>query len=469
MAAGKHSDVRVIGTTVYFLPIKTRVPLKFGHETLTEVTCCRVRVQIRDRNGHEAVGWGETPLSVQWAWPAKLAYSYRDDVMRRFSVEVAESWAQQPDWGHPLELSYDYQQHVLPDLLDALNEQLAGERMPYLAALICASATDIALHDAFGVMHDIDVYQTYTPEFLNRDLSAYLVSADPSAVSFHGRFPCDFLLTKPPSRIPVWHLVGGLDPLTRDDDFDQWHVDDVYPVVLADWIHSDGLKCLKVKLRGNDSEWDFHRLARVGEIALPLGVEHLSADFNCTVEEPAYVNEILDRLRRDHCDIFENILYVEQPFPYDLNAHRIDVRSVAERKALFLDESAHDWTYVRLGRSLGWSGVALKTCKTQSGSLLSLCWARAHGMQLMVQDLSNPMLAQIPHVRLAAHANTIMGVESNSMQFYPDASLLEARVHPGIYRRREGMLELSTIAGPGFGYRINEIARPLPSDMYAFQ
>ena len=47
-------------------------------------------------------------------------------------------------------------------------------------------------------------------------------------------------------------------------------------------------------------------------------------------------------------------------------------------------------------------------------------------MTLMVQDLTNPMLAQIPHVLLAAHAGTIMGVETNAMQFYPDASTAEA-------------------------------------------
>ena len=49
-------------------------------------------------------------------------------------------------------------------------------------------------------------------------------------------------------------------------------------------------------------------------------------------------------------------------------------------------------------------------------------------MTLMVQDLTNPMLAQIPHVLLAAHAGTIMGVETNAMQFYPEASLAEAAV-----------------------------------------
>ena len=71
--------------------------------------------------------------------------------------------------------------------------------------------------------------------------------------------------------------------------------------------------------------------------------------------------------------------------------------------------------------------MALKTCKTQTGAILSLCWAREHGMTLMVQDLTNPMLAQIPHLQFAAHAGTIMGVETNAMQFYPAASAAEER------------------------------------------
>ena len=160
--------------------------------------------------------------------------------------------------------------------------------------------------------------------------------------------------------------------------------------------------------------------------------------------------------------IYGMVLYVEQPFPYDLEEHRLDVHSVSARKPLFMDESAHDWRLVRLGRSLGWTGVALKTCKTQTGALLTLCWAKAHGMTLMVQDLTNPMLAQIPHVLLAAHAGTIMGVETNSMQFYPDASQAEEAAHPGVYKRRNGQLDLSTVSGSGFGYRLEEIERQLP-------
>jgi hypothetical protein len=90
-------------------------------------------------------------------------------------------------------------------------------------------------------------------------------------------------------------------------------------------------------------------------------------------------------------------------------------------------------------------------------------------MQLMVQDLTNPMLAQIPHVLLAAHVGTIMGVETNAMQFYPAASAPEAIVHPGIYQRRSGVVDLASIRGAGFGYRLGEINRTLPAAATSFE
>jgi L-alanine-DL-glutamate epimerase-like enolase superfamily enzyme len=317
------------------------------------------------------------------------------------------------------------------------------------------------LHDAFGKLHGLPTYDTYKAEYLNQDLAYFFSQGDPQANAFRGKYPCDFLAAKAPRTLPVWHLVGGLDPLDESElNGNEPH--DGYPLVLSDWIERDGLKCLKVKLRGNDADWDYNRLVRVGQIASLQEVQWLTADFNCTVKEPAYVNDVLDKLQRDKRATFDKLLYVEQPFPYELEKYPIDVTSVSRRKPLFLDESAHDWQHVRRGRELGWTGVALKTCKTQTGAILSLCWARAHSMQLMVQDLTNPMLAQITHVLLAAHANTIMGVESNAMQFYPAASSYEARVHPRLFTRRNGQLDLSSVRGAGFGYRIEEIHRALP-------
>jgi L-alanine-DL-glutamate epimerase-like enolase superfamily enzyme len=311
------------------------------------------------------------------------------------------------------------------------------------------------------MLHGVPIYEAYGAGWLEPDLARFIEPAGGSGVSFAGRRPADYLVFPRPEELPAWHLVGGKDPLAPSD-LDGSEPRDGHPVLLADWIRRDGLECLKVKLRGDDASWDLERLAAVARIARAEGARWLSADFNCTVRDPEYVIDILDRLRADQPRCFEMILYLEQPFPYDLESHPIDVRAVSSRKPLYMDESAHDWRLVRLGRSLGWTGVALKTCKTQTGALLALSWAKAHGMQLMVQDLTNPALAQVPHVLLAAHAGTVMGVETNAMQFYPEASRPEAEVHPGLYRRRCGRVDLSTIRGPGFGYRLGEIRRTLP-------
>ncbi len=460
----RSTDIHPVAASLWFLPVETRVPLKFGPETLTYVTCARARVTIADRAGRTADGWGETPLSVQWVWPSRLSYEHRHEALRQFCLDLAKAWATFRGEGHPIELGHDFQEQVLPGLLADRNRRRGAdvEPMPWLAALVCCSVFDIALHDACGRLHGRPVYETYGAAFMSRPLHRFVEPAAGTRVSFTGRYPQDYLVSPRAERMRAWHLVGGLDPLDPPE-LTGAEPNDGYPVLLADWIRRDGLKCLKVKLRGNDAAWDYQRLVRVGGIATRHDVEWLTADFNCTVTDPAYVNEILDRLIAEHPRIYGMILYVEQPFPYDLEHNQIDVHSVSARKPLFMDESAHDWRLIRLGRELGWSGVALKTCKTQTGALLSACWAKAHGMTLMVQDLTNPMLAQIPHCLLAAHVGTIMGVETNAMQFYPDASRPEEAVHPGLYRRRNGEVDLSSIRGPGFGYRLDEIRRDLPA------
>jgi L-alanine-DL-glutamate epimerase-like enolase superfamily enzyme len=421
-------------------------------------------MDVVDKMGSRATGWGETPLSVTWVWPSILAYAARLERMLEFAQRLARELTLCKFEGHALEIGRDFQEHVLPGLLEAFNAEHAGaEPMPWLAALLCYSAFDLAAHDAFGCLVDCPVFQTLGREYLKRDL-ADLIEDRPA---FRGKYPSDFLVKPNREQLEAWHLVGGLDPL-EPADLTSPPPNDGYPVLLRDWIATDGLKCLKVKLRGNDADWDYRRLVTVGRISRETSVEWLTADFNCTVRDPAYVNEILDRLQVEHPRTHQMILYVEQPFPYELEKDRIDVRSVAARKPLFLDESAHDWRHVRLGRELGWTGVALKTCKTLTGALFSACWAQVHGMSLMVQDLTNPMLAQISHVSLAANVPTIMGVETNGMQFYPDASAPEAAVHPGVFRRRNGRVDLSTIKGPGFGYRLSEIRRELPSSWVEF-
>ena len=422
-----------------FIPVKMRLPLKFGAETIESIQIAHVEL-----DAYGARGFGETPLSVGWSWPSDLSFLYRENVMLEFCRLLAEEY-RTDETVDPMSGGYEFLTAKLPELHARFNREHQTE-MPHLAALICASAFDIALHDAFGKSRNLPVFETYNRQFMKHDLAWFF--DDPA---FAGKYPQDFFVSPVPKQIPVWHLVGGKDLLCESERTGK-EPEDGYPVSLEKWIERDGLKCLKIKLTGRDAAWDYARMVSVGKMALRYGCEALSPDFNCLVREPAYVNDILDHLKAAEPAIYDLLLYVEQPFPYDLEANRIDVHSCSVRKPLFMDESAHDWKLVKMGYELGWNGVALKVCKTMTGALLSACWAKEHGMLLMVQDLTNPMLATIPHVLLAAQIGTIKGVECNAPQFYPQASLDDEKRHPGLYERRNGVVDLSTVRGPGFGY-----------------
>jgi len=72
---------------------------------MTEVTCARVKLTVQSRDGRSAIGWGETPLNVQWAWPSSLSYSERHDRMVDFCRRVADACVGFEVLGHPMGLN----------------------------------------------------------------------------------------------------------------------------------------------------------------------------------------------------------------------------------------------------------------------------------------------------------------------------------------------------------------------------
>ena len=178
----KPTDVRIVATRLYFLPLEMRVPLKFGAETVTSVTCARACVTVEDGKGRRAEGWGETPLSVQWVWPSRQPYVERHEKLKEFCRVLARELANFQGCGHAFEIGADFQERELERLLQQFNATNEGtsstslhfsdarssfqeEPMPLLAALVCLSVFDIASHDAFGQLHQRPVYSTYSSDF----------------------------------------------------------------------------------------------------------------------------------------------------------------------------------------------------------------------------------------------------------------------------------------------------------------
>ena len=150
--------------------------------------------------------------------------------------------------------------------------------IPILATLVCASPFDAALHDAFGKAHGLNCYSTYGPDLLPYDLGHYL------GAEFRGLHLSEFISPKAKPRMPLYHLVGALDPLTAADV--KQPVGDGLPETLAEWIPFNGLTHLKIKLNGDDLGWDVERVVGVDRVAeeqqAKRGVRtwYYSLDFN---------------------------------------------------------------------------------------------------------------------------------------------------------------------------------------------
>jgi L-alanine-DL-glutamate epimerase-like enolase superfamily enzyme len=171
--------------------------------------------------------------------------------------------------------------------------------------------------------------------------------------------------------------------------------------------------------------------------------------------------ELLRRLREKEPGAYDALLYVEQPTERDLRAHRFDMRQIAALKPVVVDESLTGLQDMDLALELGWSGVALKTCKCHSMELLIAARCEALRIPYTIQDLTNPGLSLLHSVGFGARLHPLMGVEANSRQYYPDTSLPEAIVHPDIVCVKYGVAQTASLRGAGLGYQVARIDREI--------
>jgi hypothetical protein len=98
----------------------------------------------------------------------------------------------------------------------------------------------------------------------------------------------------------------------------------------------------------------------------------------------------------------------------------------------------------------GWSGIALKTCKGQTPSLLAYCWGKQTGHYLTMQDLTNPGLALVHSANLCSQlALSVDYFEGNSRQYMPQSRPAERAAFPAYFHVTAGSLHIPAAQGPG--------------------
>jgi L-alanine-DL-glutamate epimerase-like enolase superfamily enzyme len=447
----KPTDVCIEAVTCSFEDFRYRTPIKFGGTALDRVTLLNVGCRVRTRAGRVARGFGSMPLGNVWSFPSRvLGYEATLGAMKALAERIGTLLADCREVGHPIDLTWGLEPEYHRAAREVSQALGLAEPIPPLCTLVAASPFDAALHDAFGKAHGLNCYHTYGPDFTSHDLGHYL------GPEFKGESLDRYVSRQPQARLPVYHLVGALDPLEESEVCGP--VGDGLPETLADWIRSDGLTHIKVKLNGDDLGWDVERVVRVdrvtGQVQRERGVGAwwYSLDFNERCPHVGYLLEFLARVQERTAEGFGRIAYVEQPTARDLRAHRENVmHEAAGVRPVVIDESLLDLESLRLALEMGYTGAALKACKGQTQSLLLAAAAQKYRMFLCVQDLTCPGASLVHSVGLAAHVPGVSAVEANARQYVPAANRAWEARFPGLFHITDGTLATETLTGPGLG------------------
>jgi L-alanine-DL-glutamate epimerase-like enolase superfamily enzyme len=447
----KPTDIRVKDISFAYEDHRFRTPIKFGGTAVDRVTLVNVFCTIETRAGKIGKGFGSMPLGNVWSFPSRrLTYDDTLEAMKALTQRIATITSCCTEFGHPIDLTWALEQEYQKTAKDLSKKRQMVEPLPELCTLVAASPFDAALHDAFGKVHGLNCYRTYGPDFVSHDLGHYL------GKDFAGVRLEQHVSREPQPSMPLYHLVGALDPLEAGDL--QHPVGDGLPETLAEWIRADGLTHIKIKLNGDDVGWDVERVMRVDriteEVQSQLGVKSwcYSLDFNerCPSVESllTFLHQVKERTPRG----FERIAYIEQPTARDLEANRHNVmHEAAKIRPVVIDESLLDLHSLQVAREMGYTGAALKACKGQTQSLLLAAAARQFGMFLCVQDLTCPGASLIHSAGLAAHVPGVAAIESNARQYVPAANKPWEERFPGIFRISDGRMRTAVLTGPGLG------------------
>jgi L-alanine-DL-glutamate epimerase-like enolase superfamily enzyme len=447
---GKASDVLIAEVRTAFEEYAYRSPMKFGGRVVERAKILNVALRLTGRDGREAAGFGSMPMGNTWSFPsARLSFDQTLDAMLELVARIARSLPGAAGGEHldPFQHGLLLERLALDEAVVLERELKLAEPIPKLCALVVASSFDAAVHDGFGKLLGASVWDCYGPEHLNRDLGEYLDAG------FAGEFPEAHVSREPKPRMPLYHLVGALDALTGSDLAER--AGDGLPETLGEWIARDGLTHLKIKLNGDDLEWDVGRVLavdRAAEESAPGRDWRYSLDFNEKCENVDYLLAFLGRLEEGSSAALGRVQYIEQPTARDLAANPENVmHRAAEVKPVVIDESLTGYDSLILAGEMGYSGVALKACKGQTGSLLMAAAAARREMFLCVQDLTCPGASFLHSASLAAHVPGASGVEGNARQYCPAANDGWRERFPGVFDLGDGTVETGAIAGPGLG------------------
>lgn len=450
----RPTAIRIEEVNHSYQDFRYRAPYKFGGFAVDRVTLLNVECVVSLPNGRSAKGFGSMTMGNIWSFPSHImTYDQTLRAMKALAEQINRQTLDCREYGHPVDLNFRLEPSYLNAASEVTRDLHLAEPIPKLCTLVTASPFDAALHDAFGKIHGRNAYQTYGPDLLPNDLSRYL------GKEYAGRWLHQYLLTSPAPAMPLYHSVGALDPLTRSEVTHP--IGDGLPESFGEWIEYSRVDHIKIKLNGDDLDWDISRVLGIDTVAVGVqgrrGVKSwvYSLDFNERCRDVQYLLSFIHRLRARNPAAFKRIQYIEQPTRRDLASDRHNVMHEASRLIpVVIDESLTGLDMLLLARDMGYTGAALKACKGQSQAVLMAAAGQIQNMFLCVQDLTCPGASLIQSAGLAAHVPGVAGIEANARQYVPSANQPWINRFPGIFDIRNGRMATGILTGPGLGFEL---------------
>jgi L-alanine-DL-glutamate epimerase-like enolase superfamily enzyme len=443
-----HKGITVRDVKTNFIEHKYRAPYKFGGTAVDRVTMLHVDVQVTAADGTVVSGSAAMPMGNIWSYPSKdMSYDETLNAMRSLAAEIRHITAHFSERAHPIEIHHQLEAAYLEAARRISSEKKLPTPIPKLCTLVVASAFDAALHDAMGKSLGVSCYATYDAECMGYDLSRYL------GKEFSGLYPAAFLAKQPHDWIWLFHSVGGLDVVTPEEQKEK--INDGLPETLAEWIRYDKLQRIKIKLQGENLEWDVARTVAIDRVARATRPDvewKYCCDFNEKCPDAAYVMEFLKKVGERSPQALQDILYLEQPTQRNILAPPAQpMHAAAKIRPVVIDESLTDMETLLAARSMGYTGLCLKACKGQSHAILMAVAGKKFDMFSCVQDLTCPGASLVHSCGIAAHVPGVSTIESNARQYVPIANEGWEKKFPGIFASHDGKYHTKDLTGPGLG------------------
>jgi hypothetical protein len=420
--------LRVLGTDLYVVNMRLRMPFRFGIVTLTAIPHLFVRAEV-EIDGDRHVGLAADNLTLKW-FSKRPELGARDELAEIFKVVETASDVARAAGKH--RSVFDWWMHTY----QGQAAWAGGWGIPPLLAHLGTSLMERAVIDAFCKSQATPFARVVRENRLGVRLGDVHAGLGPAQ-------PSDFLPAEPLRSLIARHTVGLTDPITESDIASADRIDDGLPQSLDECVRAYGLTHFKIKLWG-DVGRDVERLRSIADVlGRTTPAYAYTLDGNENFNDAGPVRELWERLSREPSlsEFMSRLIFLEQPLhravALDERVTR-ELRAWADRPPIIIDESDGELRSAPKALAGGYAGTSHKNCKGVLKSLVnaSLLEHRrrtdpSRSYVLSAEDLSNVGPVALQQDLAVVATLGVPHLERNGHHYFRGLSMLpRASVEP---------------------------------------